>query len=151
MPGSVNKAILIGHLGADAEVRTTQNGNKVGQFNLATSESWRDKATGERKERTQWHRVVVFSEPLIDAVVAKLKKGAKVYVEGQIETRDWTDQGGTKRYVTEIVLRGFHSAINFLDRAPGVPAPGDDEATAGRNFGAAAAKPSTEIDDEIPF
>ena len=105
MAGSVNKVILIGNLGRDPEVRTLQNGNKVANLNLATSESWRDKSTGERKEKTEWHRVVIFGN-LADIAEKYLKKGSKVYVSGSLQTRKWTDQSGAEKYTTEVVLQG---------------------------------------------
>ena len=122
----VNKAIVVGHLGKDPEIRRTQDGRPIATLSIATSESWRDKATGERKERTQWHRVVCFAEPLCDVIEKYLKKGSKAYVEGQMETRDWTDQGGVKRYVTEIVLRPFNSQLVLLDKAGGGGVPPND-------------------------
>lgn len=112
---SVNKAILVGNLGRDPEVRTMQNGSRVCNLSLATSESWKDKASGERKERTEWHRVVVFNDALIKVAEAYLRKGSKVYLEGQIETRKWQDQSGADRYATEIVLRPFRGEIVMLD------------------------------------
>ena len=109
MAGSVNKVILIGNLGQDPEVRTFGNGGKVCNLRIATSETWRDKTTGERKERTEWHSVAIFNEPLVRVAEQYLKKGAKVYVEGQLETRKWQDQSGQDRYATEVVLRPFRS------------------------------------------
>ena len=115
MAGSVNKVILIGNLGADPEVRHTQDGRPIVNLRLATSESWRDKASGERKERTEWHRVVIFSEPLCRVAEQYLKKGSKIYVEGQLQTRKWQDQSGQDRYSTEVVLQGFNSQLTMLD------------------------------------
>ena len=115
MAGSVNKVILVGNLGKDPEVRRMQNGNPVVNLSVATSENWRDKATGERKEKTEWHRVVIFSEGLCRIAEQYLKKGAKVYVEGQLQTREWTDQQGAKRYSTEVVLRNFRGELTMLD------------------------------------
>jgi len=114
MSGSVNKAIIIGNLGRDPEVRTMQNGDKVANLNVATSESWKDKATGERKERSEWHRVVVFGK-LAELAEKYLAKGSKVYLEGQIQTRKWTDKDGAERHSTEIVLQGFNSNLTLLD------------------------------------
>src|SRR4051812_12029293 len=111
MSGSVNKAIILGNLGKDPEVRRTQSGTPVVTLSIATSESWRDKATGERKEKSEWHRVVVFSEGLCKVAEQYLKKGSKVYVEGAIQTRKWTDQSGVEKYSTEIVLQGFNSTL----------------------------------------
>ncbi len=115
MAGSVNKVILIGNLGADPEVRQTQNGKQIANLRLATSESWTDRATGERKERTEWHRVVIFSEGLARVAGQYLRKGSKVYVEGQLRTRKWTDQSGAERYSTEVVLDGFNATLTMLD------------------------------------
>lgn len=120
MAGSLNRATLIGHVGKEVEVRSTQGGREVGSFSLATSESWKDKGTGERKEKTEWHRCVVFNENLIGVLKNYVKKGSKLLVEGQIKTRKWTDSNdGTERYVTEIVLQGFDSRIILLDSKGG--------------------------------
>lgn len=151
MSGSVNKAILIGHLGGDPDIRVGQSGAKVGSFSMATSESWRDKDSGERKERTQWHRVVIFNEGLIKVAEQYLKKGAKVYVEGQIETRKWTDQAGVEKYVTEIVLRSFNATLQMLDRREGVPAATDPDSYGTTRTGGAPSGQKPAIDDEIPF
>ena len=132
MAGSVNKVILVGNLGKDPEVRRMQDGRPVVNMSVATSESWRDKATGERKEKTEWHRVVIFNEGLAKIAEQYLKKGAKVYLEGQLQTRKWTDQQGVEKYSTEVVLQGFNSALTMLDRAGGGGKRGD-------------------LDDEIPF
>ena len=115
MAGSVNKAILIGHLGRDPEVRTFQSGGKVCNLRIATSESWRDKNTGERKERTEWHTVAIYNEAIADNAERFLKKGSKVYVEGKLETRKWQDQSGADRYSTEITIRPFGGELTFLD------------------------------------
>ena len=118
MAGSVNKVILVGNLGKDPEVRHTQDGKAIVNLSLATSENWRDKATGERKERTEWHRVVIFNENLAKVAEQYLKKGSTVYIEGQLETRKWQDQSGADRYSTEIVLRPFHSTLTMLGGKP---------------------------------
>ncbi|MBV8576828.1 MAG: single-stranded DNA-binding protein, partial [Acetobacteraceae bacterium] len=115
MAGSVNKVILVGNLGKDPEVRSTQAGSKVVNFTLATSDSWNDKATGERKERTEWHRVVVFNDRLADVAERFLRKGRKVYVEGSLQTRKWTDQSGQEKYTTEIVIDRFRGELTLLD------------------------------------
>ena len=115
MAGSVNKVILVGNLGKDPEVRRMQDGRPVVNLSVATSESWRDKATGERKEKTEWHRVVIFNEGLAKVAEQYLKKGAKVYIEGALQTRKWTDQDGVEKYSTEIVLQGFNSTLTMLD------------------------------------
>src|SRR5215212_1503987 len=115
MAGSVNKAILVGNLGDDPEIRSTQDGRPIANLRVATSETWRDKATGERKEKTEWHRVVIFNEGLCRVAEQYLKKGSKVYLEGQLQTRKWQDQQGQDRYSTEIVLQGFNSVLTMLD------------------------------------
>lgn len=119
MAGSVNKVILIGNLGRDPEVRTFQNGGKVCNLRIATSENWKDRNTGERRERTEWHSVAIFSEPLARVAEQYLKKGSKVYIEGQLETRKWQDQSGQDRYSTEIVLRPYRSELTLLDGRDG--------------------------------
>src|SRR3982074_2963080 len=119
MAGSGNKVLLVGNLGKDPEVRRMQNGNPVVNLSVATSDSWRDKATGERKEKTEWHRVVIFSEGLCKIAEQYLKKGAKVYIEGQLQTRKWTDQSGVEKYSTEVVLQNFNSTLTMLDGRSG--------------------------------
>jgi single-strand DNA-binding protein len=145
----VNKAILVGHLGGDPEIRKTQSGKEVCNFSIATGESWRDKTTGERKEHTDWHRVVILNEALVKIAGAYLKKGSKVYLEGQMKTRKWTDKSNIERYVTEVVLGPFHSALTLLDKREGVP-PADET-----SYGGAAAGPAPggkpDDHDEIPF
>jgi len=160
MAGSVNKVILVGNLGADPEIRRTQDGRPVANLRVATSDSWRDKATGERRERTEWHRVVIFNEGLCRIAEQYLKKGAKVYLEGQLQTRKWQDPQGQDRYSTEVVLQGFNSQLTMLDRV-GAGAAGDageptDFGSAGptapreRKPALAGAK-RDDLDDEIPF
>src|SRR5467141_3554306 len=117
MAGSVNKVILVGNLGKDPEIRKTQDGRPIANMSVATSESWRDKATGERKEKTEWHRVVIFSEGLAKIAEQYLKKGSKVYLEGSLQTKKWQDQSGQDKYTTEVVLQGFSSVLTMLDRA----------------------------------
>ena len=119
MAGSVNKVILVGNLGKDPEIRRTQDGRPIANLSVATSETWRDKATGERKEKTEWHRVVIFNEGLCKVVEQYLKKGAKVYIEGALQTRKWTDQSGVEKYSTEVVLQGFNSTLTMLDGRSG--------------------------------
>jgi len=163
--GSVNKVILVGNLGADPDIRTMQSGDKVVNLSIATSESWKDKATGERKEKTEWHRVVVFNKGLVTVCENYLKKGAKVYIEGQLETRSW-EQDGQKKYTTEIVLRPFRSELTMLDsRSGGASSYGgggssfqDNNAGGGYSGGAPAqqqqaaqALPIDEMEDDIPF
>ncbi len=164
MAGSVNKVILVGNLGADPEIRRTQDGRPIANLRVATSESWRDKATGERKEKTEWHRVVIFNEGLCKIAEQYLKKGAKVYLEGALQTRKWQDQSGQERYSTEVVLQGFNSQLTMLDRAGGGGGGdfGSDESS-GSDFGSsgpsAPRKPAMasaggkggDMDDEIPF
>jgi len=165
MAGSVNKVILIGNLGADPEIRRTQDGRPVANLRLATSDSWKDKTTGERKEKTEWHRVVIFNENLCRIAEQYLKKGSKVYIEGALQTRKWQDQSGQDRYSTEVVLQGFRGELTLLDRAGGSGG-GDFGEEAGGDFGspgptrkvAAAAgaggrngSPRGDMDDEIPF
>src|SRR5947207_12778140 len=117
MAGSVNKVILVGNLGKDPEIRRTQDGRPVANLSVATSDTWRDKTTGERRERTEWHRVVIFNEGLCRIAEQYLKKGSKVYLEGQLQTRKWQDQAGQEKYTTEVILQGFSSTLTMLDRA----------------------------------
>jgi single-strand DNA-binding protein len=150
MAGSVNKAILIGNLGADPEVRTFQNGGKVCNLSVATSESWKDKQSGERKERTEWHRVAIFNENLVRIAEQYLKKGSKVYLEGQIETRKWQDQSGQDRYSTEVVLRPFRGELTLLDgRGDGGSGGGGQQGGGFDDRGAGGSGGG--MDDEIPF
>lgn len=176
MAGSVNKVIIIGNLGRDPEVRTFQNGGKVCNLRIATSETWKDRNTGERKERTEWHSVAIFSEPLARVAEQYLRKGSKVYIEGQLETRKWQDQSGQDRYSTEVVLRPYSSTLTMLDgRGEGGGGGGgsygggdqgggygggyDDGGRGGDSFGGGGGggssqgggSPSRDIDDEIPF
>ena len=119
MAGSVNKVILIGNLGADPEIRRTNDGRPIANLRVATSESWKDKATGERKERTEWHRVVIFNERLVEIAEKYLRKGSKIYVEGALQTRKWTDNAGVEKYSTEVVLQRFRGELTMLDGASG--------------------------------
>ncbi|WP_171232204.1 single-stranded DNA-binding protein [Ruegeria sp. HKCCA4812] len=143
MAGSVNKVILVGNLGRNPETRTFQNGGKVCNLNVATSETWKDKNTGERKERTEWHNVAIFSEPLARIAEQYLRKGSKVYIEGQLETRKWQDQSGQDRYSTEVVLRPFKSELTLLDGKQSDNQGGYDQSPAPASGGV--------HDDEIPF
>ena len=150
MAGSVNKVILVGNLGKDPEVRRMTSGDPVVNLSVATSESWRDKASGERKEKTEWHRVVIFNKNLAEVAEKYLKKGAKVYVEGQLQTRKWTDKDGAEKYSTEVVLQNFRGELTMLDGRNG----GGEGAGAGGGRGASEAPASfqrDELDDEIPF
>ena len=164
MAGSVNKVILIGNLGADPEIKRMQDGRPVVNLRVATSESWRDKNSGERRERTEWHRVVIFNEGLCRIAEQYLRKGSKVYVEGQLQTREWEDQTGNKRWTTEIVLQGFNSALTMLDGRSG--GEGGASYGGGSDFGSSgpmdrmsgpsqsssrAPSRADDMDDDIPF
>src|ERR1700681_4817898 len=138
MAGSVNKVILVGNLGADPEVRRTQDGRPIVNLRVATSESWRDKTTGDRKEKTEWHRVVIFSEGLCKVAEQYLKKGSKVYLEGQLQTRKWTDKDNIERYSTEVVLQGFNSSLTMLDGRGGGASSGADEGGSDGDLGSQA-------------
>jgi single-strand DNA-binding protein len=165
MAGSVNKVILIGNLGKDPEIRRTQDGRPVANLRVATTETWRDKASGERREKTEWHSVVIFNEGLCRVAEQYLKKGAKVYIEGQLQTRKWQGQDGQDRYSTEVVLQGFNSSLTMLDSRGGGASLGtqdDDHADYGapsngngggarRSGGGGKANFDKPIDDEIPF
>lgn len=142
MAGSVNKVILLGRLGADPDVRSFQNGGKVVNLRIATSETWKDKSTGEKKERTEWHSVAIFSEPVARIAEQYLRKGSKVYIEGQLETRKWQDQSGADRYSTEVVLRPYGGSLTLLDSAQGYDQQDQPNAPTG-GF--------SDMDDEIPF
>ncbi|MEM6912389.1 MAG: single-stranded DNA-binding protein [Pseudomonadota bacterium] len=160
MAGSVNKVILVGHLGQDPEVRQFSIGGLVCNLSIATSENWKDKQSGERRERTEWHRVAIFSEPLVRVAQNYLKRGSKVYIEGQLETRKWQDQSGQDRYTTEVVLRPYRSELTMLDGRSG----GGDQAMGGGygqqisgpadgfgGQGAPAGGQDYDLDDDIPF
>ncbi|MDX1786205.1 single-stranded DNA-binding protein [Roseovarius sp. ZX-A-9] len=168
MAGSVNKVILIGNLGRDPEVRTFQNGGKVCNLRIATSETWKDKNTGERRERTEWHSVAIFNEGLVRIAEQYLRKGSKVYIEGQLQTRKWQDQSGADRYSTEVVLQGFNGTLTMLDgRGEGGGAGGGSPDTYGGGQGgsqggdygggssggpsSSQGGPARDFDDEIPF
>jgi single-strand DNA-binding protein len=163
MAGSVNKVILIGNLGADPEIKRTQDGRPIANLRIATSETWRDRTSGERKEKTEWHRVVIFNEGLCKVVEQYLKKGSKVYIEGQLQTRKWTDQSGVEKYSTEVVLQNFNSTLTMLDgrNSGGGGNFGYDDS--GSDFGsgspsggaqhraAPAGSHRSDMDDDIPF
>ena len=170
MAGSVNKVILIGNLGRDPEVRTFQNGGKVCNLRIATSENWKDRNTGERRERTEWHTVAIFNEALVRLAEQYLRKGSKVYIEGKLETRKWQDQSGQDRYSTEVVLRPYAGEMTFLDSRDGGGGGGGygggqsgggygggDQGGYGGDYGGGGPQggpsggPSRDIDDEIPF
>ena len=166
MAGSVNKVIIIGNLGQDPEVRNFPSGGKVCNFSVATSENWKDKNTGERRERTEWHRVSITSEPLVRVAEQYLRKGSKVYLEGQLETRKWQDQSGQDKYTTEVVLRPYRSELTMLDgrsensQGSGYMADQSGGQSGGgymadqsgaQGSGASTPTPSADLDDEIPF
>jgi len=160
MAGSVNKVILIGNLGRDPEVRRTQSGDPIVHLNVATSENWRDKASGERREKTEWHRVVIFNERLGDVAQKYLKKGSKVYLEGQLQTRKWTDQSGAEKYTTEVVLQRFRGELTLLDArgegggGGGYESGSDEPAGSSGGTGGGGTAPrggGADLDDEIPF
>ena len=151
MAGSVNKVIIIGNLGRDPEVRTFQNGGKVVNLRIATSETWKD-ASGERKERTEWNSVAIFSEPLCRIAEQYLKKGSKVYIEGQLETRKWQDQSGADRYTTEVAVRPYRGELTLLDAKPSGDGRSGDEGSYGGGYGSGSHGYRDSIeDDEIPF
>ncbi|MCW3475729.1 single-stranded DNA-binding protein [Limobrevibacterium gyesilva] len=167
MAGSVNKVILVGNLGKDPEVRTSQDGTKIVNFSLATSETWNDRASGERKERTEWHRVVVFNDRIADVVEKYVRKGSKVYVEGSLQTRKWTDQSGQEKYTTEVVIGRFKGELTMLDGRSGGEGGASEgggggyqreRAPAARSAAPRGGNPSWDapkgggdLDDEIPF
>ena len=160
MAGSVNKVILVGNLGRDPEIRTTNDGTKIANLSLATSESWRDRNSGERRERTEWHRVVIFNDRLVDVVEKYLNKGSKIYIEGQLQTRKWTDRDGQERYTTEVVLQRFRGELTMLDGRGG--GGGGDFGGGGSDFGGGGGQDfggggsssgggAGDLDDDIPF
>jgi single-strand DNA-binding protein len=162
MAGSVNKVILVGNLGKDPEIRRTQDGRPIANLSIATSETWRDKATGERKEKTEWHRVVIFNEGLCKVAEQYLKKGAKVYIEGALQTRKWTDQSGVEKYSTEVVLQGFNSTLTMLEGRSGGGGGSFGSDDSSGDFGSSSPAPrrvaaagaggrSNDMDDDIPF
>ena len=156
MAGSVNKVILVGNLGRDPEIRSMQDGGRVANLSLATSETWRDKTSGERRERTEWHRVVIFNEHLLGVAEKYLHKGSKIYLEGQLQTRKWTDQQGQERYSTEVVLQRFRGELTMLDGRSGGREEGESAGYGDEQGGggvSAGAPPSSggALDDDIPF
>lgn len=151
MAGSINKVILVGNLGRDPEVRATQDGREICNLNIATSDSWKDKSTGERRERTEWHRVVILNDALVNVAKNYLRKGSKIYIEGALQTRKWTDKDGNEKYTTEVVLQGYGSNLTMLDGK----SDGGSRASGG-DYGAESAPQRSrvaeaELDDEIPF
>jgi single-strand DNA-binding protein len=162
MAGSVNKVILIGNVGRDPEIRSTNDGTRIANFTLATSDNWRDKASGERRERTEWHRIVIFNDRLADVVEKYVKKGAKLYIEGALQTRKWTDKDGQERYTTEVVLQRFRGELTMLDSRGGGGGDFAEEEPAGAGGGYGGGGSGRmgdsprrgggdELDDEIPF
>jgi single-strand DNA-binding protein len=156
MAGSVNKVILVGNVGRDPEIRSTQDGLRIANLSIATSESWRDKNSGERKEKTEWHRVAIFNERLVDIVEKYVKKGAKLYIEGALQTRKWTDNSGQERYTTEVVLQRFRGELTMLDGrsggGEGFAVEAQEDAAPRVSAPRASRAPSSqELDDEIPF
>ncbi len=157
MAGSINKVILVGNLGRDPEVRATQDGSKIVNLSLATSERWKDRNTGEQRERTEWHRVVIFNENLARVAEQYLRKGSKIYVEGQLQTRKWTDQNGQDRYTTEVVLQRYRGELTMLDGrgegggGGGYGGGGSDMGGGDMGGGAAPVGGPSDLDDEIPF
>ncbi|MCT4635370.1 MAG: single-stranded DNA-binding protein [Rickettsiales bacterium] len=145
MANSINKVTLIGNVGKDPEIRTTQDGKEIASITLATSESWKDKMSGERKERTEWHRIVVFADGLVNIIKNYVKKGSKLYIEGSLQTRKWVDNSGIERYTTEIALQGFGAVLLMLDNRNGGENHTNNPSSSNMNFNA------EEIDDEIPF
>lgn len=153
MVGSINKVILVGNLGADPRVSTTQSGSKIVNLSIATSDSWKDKLSGERKERTEWHRVVVFNSQLAEVAEKYLRKGSKVYIEGQLQTRKWEDANGQEKYSTEVVLQNFSSTLVMLDGRGEGTAGGDvfSNNNSSSGWDSAPASSSSDLDDDIPF
>jgi single-strand DNA-binding protein len=147
MAGNLNKVLLIGNVGKDPEIRSTQDGREIANIVLATSETWKDKATGEKKEKTEWHRVVVFSEGLVGIVKNYIKKGSRLYVEGTMKTRKWTDSSGQEKYTTEVVLQGYNSTLTILDTRS---MEGSAERSESPSKGGAPSL-MEDLDDEIPF
>lgn len=161
MAGSLNKVMLIGNLGKDPEIRSTQDGREIANLTIATSESWKDKMTGERREKTEWHRVAIFNENVVRVAKNYLKKGSKVFVEGALQTRKWTDQNGQDKYSTEVVIQGFNGNLTMLDGRQGGGAGGEYEGGGGGYASAGASAPAQkpamaaagagDLDDDIPF
>ncbi|MFZ5834433.1 MAG: single-stranded DNA-binding protein [Pseudomonadota bacterium] len=161
MAGSVNKVILVGNLGKDPVIRRTQDGKPVASFSIATSDSWKDKNTGERREKTEWHNIVVFNEGLCRVIEQYVKKGSKLYIEGQLQTRKWQDQNGQDRYTTEVVLQGFNGVLTMLDSAGGGAARGQIGGAQGGGFSGDSGRGEYEdmgagadfgdFDDKVPF
>lgn len=146
MSGYVNKVILLGNVGRDPEIRTTGQGKRIANVSVATTESWKDRSTGERKERTEWHRVVIYNDNLVEVVEKYIKKGTKIYVEGSLQTRKWTDQAGVEKYSTEVVIQAYKGEINIVSGGVSRDDEGDDKKSV-----AAQKRATADLDDEIPF
>ena len=152
MAGSLNKVMLIGNLGADPVIRQTQDGKRLAQLSLATSESWKDKATGEKKEKTSWHRIVIFNDGLAGVVENYVKKGSKIFVEGQLQTRKFTDQDGNEKYTTEVVLGNYNGTLTMLDsRGGNTESMGAIDSDVNQDMASLQPPADLDIDDEIPF
>lgn len=154
MAGSLNKVILIGHVGRDPEIRSTNDGKEIASLTLATSESWKDRVTGEKKEKTEWHRVVVFSEGLVGVIKSYIKKGSKIYIEGALHTRKWNDQNGVEKYTTEIVMQAYNSTLIMLDgnkNSPSNSSSAEPQHSSMRTNNNNTNFDHSELDDEIPF
>ncbi len=151
MAGSINKVIIVGNVGADPEIRSTQDGREIANLSIATSESWRDKATGERREKTEWHRVVVFVEGIVNIIKNYVKKGSKIYVEGSLQTRKWVDNNGNEKYTTEIVLQGYNSSITILDSKSSDQPYEQRSQQSSSQSGSVNEHITDDLDDEIPF
>jgi single-strand DNA-binding protein len=156
MAGSLNKVMLIGNLGRDPEIRSTQDGREIANLAIATSETWKDRNSGEKRERTEWHRVVIFNEGLVNIAKNYLKKGSKVFIEGQLQTRKWTDQSGQEKFSTEVVLQNYNGSLTMLDGANRGQGGSEDYASRNQNGGFAASNQAPEpamadMDDEVPF
>jgi single-strand DNA-binding protein len=148
MVGSVNKVMLIGNVGAEPQIRSTQDGKEIASFTIATSESWKDRATGEKKEKTEWHRIVVFAEGLVGVIKNYVKKGSKIYIEGTLQTRKWVDNAGVEKYTTEVVLQGYNGTLTLLDSKTGGTDSysNNDKQQNSNNYNM-----NNDLDDEIPF
>ncbi len=151
MAGSINKVILVGNLGADPRVSNTQSGTKIVNLSLATSESWKDKLSGDRRERTEWHRVVIYNPQLAETAERYLRKGSKVYIEGQLQTRKWEDGNGQERYTTEIVLQNFSGVLVMLDGRSDAPAGANEVFANASSTGWDSGSSASALDDDIPF
>jgi single-strand DNA-binding protein len=148
---SINKVILVGNVGGDPEIRSTQDGREIASFTLATSDSWKDKNTGEKKDKTEWHRIVIFSQGLVGIIKNYVKKGSKIYVEGSLQTRKWTDNAGVEKYTTEVVLQNYGGTIQMLDSTRNSQSSSSNNDSGSNNFKSQNNVSAEEIDDDIPF